>query len=1176
MAAALILGAFLTPTRVYADPPLIQNVLRVFETGSRQVASIYSTENRTVVASALATDVGLAVVVSNPAGRVLTAALVSQGTTATLLTTALLADVVSLDPLPIQTAVFGDVAEQRFQVALPTNVTTLAVEFPRDPQYSWTNLPHGVTYRFQLLDAATGVVLEEAAGIRFVPRAPSVPLAQITAPASGARAYPRVAIDFQGGGSDEFDGGLSGDSLTWEREPSLVFGHGNTASAADWEPGTYVVRLTAQNSAWGTAAATVSVSIQLLPPPVVRIQQLANCGRYWPFESVALRGSAFSATELVPLDTSLLEWSLDGGSVFATGPTAVLTELAPGQHSVVLSARSSMSSTGTTSVGIEIFTTSSGVSLERVDRVQHGSSDQPATIWSEGAGHKPAPAYVTDRSLSFVVTNRTGLPLQLSLVHPTTPLTFIVGWEVRDLSGGLLVQAPSGSLGASPALTAATPAGTTTFVHTFWLQTDADWQHFSDLRGLSYRIHSANDVGLVQLDELSVRGREPTTPAVRIEQPEKDSVFAREDPIVLLGSAVDTVDGFVPQSSLRWTLDGQAAGTGLRQAVGSLPQGSHHATLIATNSMNASDIASVSFRVAGNRASVRILEPPDGYRMLPGTTVHFLGSVADGNGVTYPATLLCWQSSREGLLGSGASVDSALIATGSREVSAAITMPDGLVGRAAIQVIVAPFAAPELNIVSPTPGTTMYQDEALGLIGRALDPVLGPYPSPALAWTSTLSGSLGHGTELQAQSLRPGDDTLRLAVRASDGQTYAVTTSIRILPVVSKVEIVAPVSESMVAPGSPTIFAASLGPAGALQRGAYQYLWRSSQQGTLATTASFTTTSLVPGVHHLTVEAVSDRGPVLTSACQLTVSSGPLVTQISRVGPKGARLPVSSVVARPTTGVCSMENTTRVEFVLQNDAAQDITVSVGALTSSNLWCTRVAVRQSVRSTQAMAMCTVLPGEWTLHGCVIPLSGQLPSPVLVLDLCSSLSASEVATSQTLMLQADGVRSWGVLAALQIRRAPEMYFTDVTRWRRGASGLGASIYDLDRFMIGAGYCSDGALGFSLRRQTTPDAVTDRVSFDLSAGLEGIFGAARVVVATSGVVVSERSLTSTTSSSRSFWVDLPPSPAALSVVLTAASSQAACYATGAMQVFLGRNGDVVASLRGPAIVGSVSAGV
>jgi hypothetical protein len=92
------------------------------------------------------------------------------------------------------------------------------------------------------------------------------------------------------------------------------------------------------------------------------------------------------------------------------------------------------------------------------------------------------------------------------------------------------------------------------------------------------------------------------------------------------------------------------------------------------------------------------------------------------------------------------------------------------------QATSAPFSLarrpPEVYITEPSTGASVVPGSTIILAGIALDPEDGPISDPArLVWTSSLSGTLGTGSELLVTDLPVGAHHITLAATDSDGMT---------------------------------------------------------------------------------------------------------------------------------------------------------------------------------------------------------------------------------------------------------------------------------------------------------------------------------------------------------------------------------------------------------------------
>lgn len=80
-----------------------------------------------------------------------------------------------------------------------------------------------------------------------------------------------------------------------------------------------------------------------------------------------------------------------------------------------------------------------------------------------------------------------------------------------------------------------------------------------------------------------------------------------------------------------------------------------------------------------------------------------------------------------------------------------------------------PRTAPRVSILAPADGSHVRLGQPVILAGRADTPEDGALTGDALTWSSDRDGVLGTGETLDARSLSPGDHTITLTARASDG-----------------------------------------------------------------------------------------------------------------------------------------------------------------------------------------------------------------------------------------------------------------------------------------------------------------------------------------------------------------------------------------------------------------------
>lgn len=90
-----------------------------------------------------------------------------------------------------------------------------------------------------------------------------------------------------------------------------------------------------------------------------------------------------------------------------------------------------------------------------------------------------------------------------------------------------------------------------------------------------------------------------------------------------------------------------------------------------------------------------------------------------------------------------------------------------------------PNHVPEVTIVQPASGATIFIGQSLGLEAVAYDVDGGSMEQDQVQWLSNLDGVLGNGAQLTTASLRAG--THLITVRADDGQGGVATASVTVI-----------------------------------------------------------------------------------------------------------------------------------------------------------------------------------------------------------------------------------------------------------------------------------------------------------------------------------------------------------------------------------------------------------
>lgn len=417
------------------------------------------------------------------------------------------------------------------------------------------------------------------------------------------------------------------------------------------------------------------------------------------------------------------------------------------------------------------------------------------------------------------------------------------------------------------------------------------------------RLTGTDSSGLVGTAELSISIEPGTTtntaPVATITTPANGATFDEGVAITLTGTGTDAEDGALTGASLQWTSSlAGALGTGASVTFSNAALGRHRIVLTVTDSQGLTGLASVELdvvRPGANRApTVTISAPANNASLLPGQPVTLSGAATDPEDGALTGAALAWRSSRDGALGTGASVTTSSLTVGVHTLTLTATDSLGATGTASVTVSVNQPGnqPPTVSITQPAPAQTVFQGTAVTLAATASDAEDGPLSGAALAWSSSRDGALGTGSPLSVSTLTAGTHTLSVVATDSGGNTGTASVSLTVLPqnAAPTVTITQPTAGQSVTAGTTvTLTGTATDPEDGALTGA-ALTWRSSLDGVLGTGSPLGTASLRVGVHTLSLTATDSGGRTGSASVQLTVTVAP------------ANLPPIARLTGPTSG----------------------------------------------------------------------------------------------------------------------------------------------------------------------------------------------------------------------------------------------------------------------------------
>ncbi|MBU0706048.1 hypothetical protein KJ807_02405 [Patescibacteria group bacterium] len=373
------------------------------------------------------------------------------------------------------------------------------------------------------------------------------------------------------------------------------------------------------------ASEEISISVQNTPPEVIITAPVSNT-RVDFGQEVTFAGNAtdFQDGSIAPEN---LTWSSDRDGYLGSGEGLTVGNLSVGWHVITLTAKDSKNLEGTATINLNIY-----VGIPTANILQPATNQEfkyGAIITLEGTATDDQDGSLTGASLVWT----------------------------SDLDG---------ALGTGALLS---PNNLSLGTHTIRLEaTDID--------------------GWKGTAETTVIIKPPQKPQTSILFPSEGSKFEHGKLIGFYGRAMDSEDGNLTSTSIKWSSDVDGdIGTGSTLSINSLSLGTHRITMAATDSDGLTATNSVEIMVTLAPPNVIISEPAASTVIPVGETIILSGSGAD---------TLSWSSNIDGELGTGTSISPPL-SLGTHQLTLIGTDSYGTEGIATITITVADESSLSLN-----------------------------------------------------------------------------------------------------------------------------------------------------------------------------------------------------------------------------------------------------------------------------------------------------------------------------------------------------------------------------------------------------------------------------------------------------------------------------------------------
>jgi len=706
---------------------------------------------------------------------------------------------------------------------------------------------------------------------------PSPPVVTIAAPPAGTRVFAGTSVAFSGTATDATDGNLTS-TLRWTSDRDGAIGLGGSFATTRLSVGTHTVTAAAIDAGGlvGHAERTVVVRPPNVPPAITIVapapQPSLLTGR------PVLLGAVATDTEDGNLGATV-RWASSRDGALGTGATLVVPSLSVGAHTLTASVTDADGATASASVAVTVVPSQLALLPVADAYVDAGTATTKlGTATSLLVGTSP----VRQAFLRFAVNGIGRFTVQQALLRLTVGSSSsdasALGGAVHAISNHAWPEATTTyrtrPLIDGPALAIkgkVLPKQAADFDVTSAVAADGTYDFAVDSTSSDWVRYGSREAtsGKPQLLIALVQN---LAPLVTITAPAPSATVDLGAAVTFSATAVDAESGDLG-ARIVWASDRDGIlGSGTSITTASLSHGPHTITARATDAGGRSGEARIAIVVA-SPPILTIIAPADGTAFVPGAAVTFSAAASEVD-VGDLSGSITWTSSLDGLLGTGGTISTSTLRSGTHTITASVTDGRGKVAAAMRTVVV--NAAPTIAITGPADGAGFVPGETIRFTGAAQDREDGNL-SAIIAWRSSLDGPLGSGGALDVSTLRSGTHTITAAVADSGGKTAEARTTV-VVNTPPQLRIVAPTDRSVLVPGDLVRFE---GTAADVEDGdlSAAVTWTSSVDGPLGTGGTLSV-SLRSGTHTITA-SVTDTGGKRANAQITLVVNAPPTLQIT-------------------------------------------------------------------------------------------------------------------------------------------------------------------------------------------------------------------------------------------------------------------------------------------------------
>ncbi len=375
-------------------------------------------------------------------------------------------------------------------------------------------------------------------------------------------------------------------------------------------------------------------------------------------------------------------------------------------------------------------------------------------------------------------------------------------------------------------------------------------------------------------------------PTATILSPSNNDTFYTGTTVNFNGTGSDTEDAagaltYAWSCSVHGALSSSAAFNS-----STLVEGDHTISFSVTDTQGASNATaqSVTIHIGNYDPVATITTPQNGTSYDMDDVIIFQGSAIDTEDGTLSGTSLVWSSSLDGTIGTGNTVTSSALTSGTHIITLTATdlyTTSPGTGTATILLTVS-NTFPTVNLANPADNSSFYENETITFSGTGSDAEDGPLTGNTLTWTSSLDGPIGSGSPMTNNSLTVGTHSITLT--ATDSES-AATTSPAITINIGNAPPVAVIStptdgEAFNRGDTVTFRGSGTDPEDGTLTGA-SLVWTSSISGNIGSGTILPVDTLTTGTHTITLTASDSQLATGTSSIAVTINNNSPVVAIN-------------------------------------------------------------------------------------------------------------------------------------------------------------------------------------------------------------------------------------------------------------------------------------------------------